>query len=47
MKLSEKVRLLTDEILNRDGKIEELQNRNVELETATARKLFGSSVKKH
>ena len=34
LKLSETIRLLTDEILNRDGKIEKLQNRNAELEAA-------------
>lgn len=46
MKLSETVRLLTNEILNRDGRIEKLQNANAELEAAAAKKLFGFSSKK-
>lgn len=46
LKLSETVRLLTNEILNRDGKIEELQNVNAELEAAAAKKLFGFPSKK-
>lgn len=46
LKLSETVRLLTNEILNRDGKIEELQKINAELEAAAAKKLFGFPSKK-
>lgn len=46
LKLSETVRLLTNEILNRDEKIEELQNVNAELEAAAAKKLFGFPSKK-
>lgn len=46
LKLSETVRLLTNEILNRDGMIEELQKINAELKAAAAKKLFGFSSKK-
>lgn len=46
LKLSETVRLLTNEILNRDEKIEELQKTNAELEAAAAKKLFGFPSKK-
>ena len=46
LKLSETVRLLTDEILNRDRKIEELQSRNADLESAAAKKSFGFSSKR-
>ena len=46
LKLSETVRLLTDEILNRDKKIEGLQSRNADLESAAAKKSFGFSSKR-
>ena len=46
LKLSETVRSLTNEILNRDGRIEELQKINTELESAAAKKLFGFSSKR-
>lgn len=46
LKLSETVRSLTNEILNRDIRIEELQKINAELEAAAAKKVFGFSSKK-
>lgn len=46
LKLSETVRLLTNEILNRDGRIEELQKINAEFEAAAAKKVFGFPSKK-